>query len=64
MTHRLIIRAQAEADITDAAIWYQNQQSGLGREFLAEVTGDLIALGKGRRQAPGRQNGHQPRVPT
>jgi len=37
MTLRLIIRAQAEADITDAAIWYQNQQKGLGEEFLVEV---------------------------
>jgi plasmid stabilization system protein ParE len=37
MIHRPIIRAQAEADITDAAIWYHNRQAGLGEEFLAEV---------------------------
>jgi toxin ParE1/3/4 len=40
MTHqplRVIIRLEAEVDITDAAIWYQRQQPGLGPEFLAEV---------------------------
>lgn len=35
--HRLIIRAEAESDITDAAVWYQTQRSGLGEEFLAAV---------------------------
>jgi plasmid stabilization system protein ParE len=35
--HRVIIRIEAEVDITDAAIWYEKEQSGLGHEFLAEV---------------------------
>jgi hypothetical protein len=34
---RIIIRIEAEVDITDAAIWYHNQQPGLGHDFLAEV---------------------------
>jgi len=34
---RIIIRIEAEVDITDAAIWYHNQESGLGHAFLAEV---------------------------
>lgn len=42
MIRRLIIRAQAEADMTDAAIWYENQQPGLGQAFLAEVE---VAIG-------------------
>jgi toxin ParE1/3/4 len=37
MTRRLIIRGEAEADIADAAIRYDNQRPGLGGEFLAEV---------------------------
>ena len=37
MPHRIIIRYEAEVDITDAAIWYHQQQPGLGAEFLAEV---------------------------
>jgi plasmid stabilization system protein ParE len=34
---RVIIRFEAEVDITDAAVWYQQQQPGLGHDFLAEV---------------------------
>jgi toxin ParE1/3/4 len=35
--HRVIIRIEAESDITDAAIWYESQKPALGQEFLAEV---------------------------
>jgi plasmid stabilization system protein ParE len=35
--YRVIIRIGAEVDITDAAIWYHNQQSGMGQEFLNEI---------------------------
>src|SRR5262249_55315372 len=37
MTHRVIIRLEAEVDITDAAVWDERQQPGVGHEFLAEV---------------------------
>lgn len=37
MTHRIVIRIEAEVDITEAAIWYERQQAGLGHDFLAEV---------------------------
>ena len=37
MNRRLIIRQEAEADLTDAATWYDNQERGLGLELLAEV---------------------------
>jgi len=37
MIRRLIIRDEAEADTSEAALWYQNQTPGLGDEFLAEV---------------------------
>ncbi len=37
MTHRLIIRERAEADITEAAIWHEKERPGLGQEFLTEV---------------------------
>jgi plasmid stabilization system protein ParE len=40
---RVIIRIEAEVDITDAAIWYHNQQPGLGNEFLAEVESVITA---------------------
>ena len=37
MSRRLIIRDEAEADITDAALWYDEQESGLGLELTIEV---------------------------
>src|SRR5260221_9418980 len=36
MTRRLIIRIEAETDITEAAFWYQ-QRAGLGEEFISEI---------------------------
>ena len=43
MAHRLIIRPEAEADIADAAVWYDDQQSGLGNEFIEQVQVSSIA---------------------
>lgn len=37
MNRRLIIRPEAEADLTDAAVWYDNREPGLGLELLSEV---------------------------
>ncbi len=37
MNRQLIIQAGAESDITDAALWYQEQREDLGEQFLAEV---------------------------
>ena len=31
------IRPEASADTEEAAVWYENQQSGLGIEFVLEV---------------------------
>ena len=32
--HRLIIRPEAEADVQEAALWYQARERGHGHEFL------------------------------
>jgi plasmid stabilization system protein ParE len=37
MNRRLIIRPEAEADLTDAAVWYDSRVSGLGLELISEV---------------------------
>lgn len=37
MTYRLIIRDEAEADLVDAAHWYENEVAQLGVEFLTEA---------------------------
>ncbi len=38
------LREEAEADLTEAAIWYQQQQRGLGCEFLDEVVSLLKSI--------------------
>jgi plasmid stabilization system protein ParE len=37
MNRHLIVRPEAEADITDAALWYDSREVGLGLEFITEV---------------------------
>ena len=37
----LVIRPRAEADLSAARDWYENERAGLGREFLVEI-GDAI----------------------
>ncbi len=44
MSHRLSIRPEAEADMTEAFEWYEERQSALGYEFLAEVHAALRAI--------------------
>ncbi len=37
MSRRLIVRPEAEADITEAALWYEGRVAGLGLELTGEV---------------------------
>ena len=37
MKRRLIIRPEAEVDLTDAATWYHSREPGLGLELLSDV---------------------------
>ena len=37
MNRRLIIRPEAEEDLTDVATWYDSHEPGLGLEFLSEA---------------------------
>jgi toxin ParE1/3/4 len=44
MTVRLVFRAVAEADITAAALWYEQRSLGLGTEFLRAVDVTLAEI--------------------
>jgi len=37
MSPRLVVRSAAEADIADAALWYEQRAPGLGADFLRAV---------------------------
>ena len=37
MTIALRLRPEAEQDLADAAVWYEEQREGLGNQFLDEA---------------------------
>ena len=37
MSRRLVVRSAAEADIVNAALWYEAQVAGLGTDFLRAI---------------------------
>lgn len=41
---RLIIRQDAETDITSGYDWYERQREGLGAEFIGEISATLNAV--------------------
>jgi hypothetical protein len=38
MNRRLIVRPEAEADITDGAVWYDNRETGLDWNLFRKYT--------------------------
>ena len=52
MTYRIVIRRRASADIADAHAWYEEQQEGLGGEFLDAVQSALALIGDGPLRYP------------
>lgn len=46
------IREEAEADLADAAAWYENQWPGLGDAFLAEIEAAPERLANNPQQYP------------
>jgi toxin ParE1/3/4 len=40
MARRLVVQPQSDLDIQAVAVWYEDQQAGLGSRFLAEL--DLV----------------------
>jgi toxin ParE1/3/4 len=43
---RLVVLPVAEADVTDAALWYEQRSPGLGREFLRTVDVALAEISR------------------
>lgn len=37
MTRHLVVRPEAESDLSDAALWYDVREAGLGLELISEV---------------------------
>ena len=41
MAAKLVVAPEAELDITEAYIWYESRQAGLGEEFLSSVDASI-----------------------
>ncbi len=44
MTYDLVIRPEAEADISDAYRWYEDQREGLGTDFISCIEAALDSI--------------------
>lgn len=44
MTHRVLLRKEAQEELNDAAVWYEDQRAGLRGEFLDEAASTLTRI--------------------
>jgi plasmid stabilization system protein ParE len=44
VTPRPVFRPEAESELLDARVWYDDQQPGLGQSFATEVDSVLMAI--------------------
>ena len=52
MARRLVVQPQSDLDIQAAAVWYEDQQSGLGASFLNELDQVFLRIVDNPRQFP------------
>lgn len=52
MTLTIRLRPEADQDLMDAAVWYEEQQRGLGNRFLDEVVSAFSAISEAPRMFP------------
>lgn len=44
MTRTVRLRAEAETDLAEAAVWYENRRPRLGQDFLNEISAGLSII--------------------
>ena len=52
MNYKLIVRPEAEAELEDAYLWYEQQIVGLGSQFLLSVDAAINSIRRNPRQYP------------
>ncbi len=52
MIYRIYLRPEAEAEISETAVWYAQRSTGLGTAFLDEVSKTLAVLEENPDQYP------------
>lgn len=52
MARRLVVQRQSDLDIQAAALWYEDQRTGLGMQFLVELDEVFRRIENNPRQFP------------
>ena len=52
MSHEIIIRPEAEAELSETFNWYEDRAPGLGSEFLLAVDALLLSIVRNPQQYP------------
>ena len=52
MSYRLVVRPQVEADLIEAETWYEQQQAGLGHQFLLAAREAMESLSRQSSYSP------------
>lgn len=52
MSFKVHLRPEAEADVEEAAIWYEKQRQSLGNEFLDEVLKSIKLISRNPKHYP------------
>ena len=52
MNYKLIVRPEAEAELEDAYLWYEQQIVGLGSQFLLSVDAAINSIRRNPHQYP------------
>jgi plasmid stabilization system protein ParE len=57
MNRRTFVRPEAQSNIREAAIWYEQRETGLGHRFTDEIRQSLKSITKTPRRFPIIENG-------
>lgn len=57
MKHIVIIRPEAENDLKEAFLWYEDKRKGLGHDFLLQVDVGMRAIERNPRVHPTKYKG-------
>lgn len=57
MNRRTFVRPEAQINIREAAVWYEQQETGLGQRFMGEIRPLLESISKTPLRFPVIENG-------
>ena len=57
MNRRTFVRPEAQINIREAAVWYEQRETGLGHRFSAEIRQSLKSISKAPLRFPVIENG-------